>query len=186
MLNSVTETAPNKLRSYTEGEKFKVMTTYVMLGSLVDTAKETGISIDTIKSWKKQAWWNRMLAQVRGEENAKISARYRAIVLKTQDKLLERIEKGDVTVSKDGQEVLVPVKARDLAVIAGIATQQVERLDTEKTVEDTLTVQERLTKIAEELVKMALKKRETVTIDAEIIENGLQNKQTEAEEVANA
>lgn len=157
--------------TYTEGDKFKVLTTYVMLGSLVETAKACDISVDTLKSWKKQAWWNRMLAQVRGEENAKISARYRNIILKTQEKLIDRIEKGDIQVTKDGQEIAIPIRAKDLAVIAGIATQQVERLDTEKQMEDTLTVQERLTKIAEDLVKMQLKKKQPVVIDAEIMEN---------------
>lgn len=157
--------------TYTEGDKFKVLTTYVMLGSLVETAKACDISVDTLKSWKKQAWWNRMLAQVRGEENAKISARYRNIILKTQEKLIDRIEKGDIQVTKDGKEIAIPIRAKDLAVIAGIATQQVERLDTEKQMEDTLTVQERLTKIAEDLVKMQLKKKQPVVIDAEIMEN---------------
>ena len=66
-------------RSYTEGDKFKVLTTYTILGSLIDTANETGISLETIKSWKKQAWWPRMMAQIRGEENANLASKYRRL-----------------------------------------------------------------------------------------------------------
>lgn len=166
-------------RSYTEADKFKVLTTYTVLGSLVDTATETGISLETIKSWKKQAWWPRMMAQIRGEENANLAAKYRKIVQKTQEKLLERIEHGDVVLDKEGDPVHVPIRGRDLAVIAGIATQQMERMDQERETEDTLSVTERLTRIAEELVKMHSKKREPEIIDVEP-DYGLQENQTQA------
>lgn len=161
-------------KSYSESEKFKVVTTYIMLGTMTETSKETGVPYETIKSWKTQAWWPRMIAQVKGEENNKIAARYRNIILKTQERLLERVENGDVQLGKDGEQVLVPIKGRDLAVIAGIATQQVDRLDTEKQHEDSLSVAERLTKIAEELVRMNGKKKQSITIDAEVVEDGLQ------------
>lgn len=166
-------------RSYTEGDKFKVLTTYTVLGSLVDTAEETGVSLETIKGWKKQAWWPRMLAQIKGEENANLAARYRKVVQKTIDKLIERVDNGDIIIDKDGEERLVPIRGRDLAVIAGIATQQMEKLDQDNTREDTLSVTERLTKIAEELVKMHGKKREPQIIDVEP-DYGLQENQAQA------
>lgn len=154
---------------YSEDEKYKVVTTYLMLGNLSETARQTGISYETLRSWKTQAWWPRMLAQIRGEENSQLSARYRKIVLKTQEKLLDRVEKGDVVLDKDGNEQILPVRAKDLAVIAGIATQQMEKLDNQQVVEDSLTITERLTRIAEELVKMNGKRKEPITIDAEIM-----------------
>lgn len=123
-----------------------------------------------------------MMAQIRGEENAHLAARYRKIVLKTQEKLLDRIEKGDIIVDKEGNHVNVPIRGRDLAVIAGIATQQMDKLDSETKHEDNLSITERLTKIAEELVKMHSKKRIPETIDVEYVD-GLQENQTEAEEV---
>jgi hypothetical protein len=187
-LNSEPETPQETKRvtkTYSEGDKFKVLTTYTVLGSLIETAKETGVSLDTIKGWKKQAWWPRMMAQIKGEENAHLAARYRKVVQKTIDKLMERVEDGDVFVDKDGNERTIPIRGRDLAVIAGIATQQMEKLDQDHVREDTLSVTERLTKIAEELVKMHSKKRETITIDAEIV-NGLQENQTQTEEVSYA
>lgn len=160
-----------EVTKYTESEKYRAVTTYIMLGTLTETSKQCGIPYETLKSWKTQAWWPRMLAQIRGEENAKISARYRNIVLKTQEKLLERVEHGDVVLSKDGSEQVLPIRGRDLAVIAGIATQQMERLDSERVQEDTLSITERLTKIADELVKMNGKKKEPLTIDVEMVEN---------------
>lgn len=141
-----------------------------MLGNLAKTAEETEIPLDTLKSWKKQSWWPRMMAQIRGEENAHLAARYRKIVEKTQNKLLERVENGDIVLGKDGEQITVPVRARDLAVIAGIATQQMDKLENETKHEDTLSVTERLTKIAEELVKMHTKKRIPETIDAEYVD----------------
>jgi hypothetical protein len=142
-----------------------------VLGSLIDTAKETGVSLETIKGWKKQAWWPRMMAQIKGEENAHLAARYRKVVQRTIDKLIDRVDNGDVVLDKDGELVNVPIRGRDLAVIAGIATQQMEKLDQDNTREDTLSVTERLTKIAEELVKMHGKKKEPEIIDAEYVEN---------------
>jgi tRNA threonylcarbamoyladenosine modification (KEOPS) complex Pcc1 subunit len=167
MQETLQEQIPEKrqVTTYSEGDKFKVLTTYLVLGSLAETAREFNMPLETLKSWKKQAWWPRMMAQVKGEENAKISARYRNIVLKTQEKLLERIEKGDITVGKDGSEVVLPVRARDLAIITGIATQQLSRMDETKDHEDSLTVAERLTKIAEELVKMTKSKKIPEIID---------------------
>lgn len=141
-----------------------------MLGNLVQTAEETGIPVDTLKSWKKQSWWPRMMAQVKGEANASLAARYRKIVERTQQKLLERVENGDITLGKDGEQVVLPVRAKDLAVIAGIATQQMDKLEGEIKHEDTLSVTERLTKIAEELVKMHVNKRVPETFDAEYVD----------------
>lgn len=181
-MQEISEQEKRLTKTYSEGEKFKVVTTYVVLGSLAETSRETGVPIDTLKSWKKQNWWPRVLAQVKGEENAQISARYRKIVLKTQEKLLERVENGDITLSKDGEQIAIPVRARDLAVISGIATQQLERLDQEKEVQDTLSVTERLTKIAEELVKMSKNKKTPITIDVEVLD-GVQNEENETKTV---
>lgn len=163
------ENSKRVTRNYSDADKYRVVTTYLMLGNMTEAAKQCNIPYLTLKSWKTQSWWPRMIAQVRGEENAKISARYRNIVLKTQEKLLERVEKGDVVLTKDGEQILVPVKGRDLAVIAGIATQQFDKLESERVVEDQLSVTERLTKIAEELVKMSSKKNIPITIDVEEI-----------------
>lgn len=165
---------PIAKRTYSEGDKFKVVTTYIMTGTLAETSRQCGISYETLKSWKTQAWWPRMIAMVKGEENNKIAARYRNIILKTQERLLERVESGDLHITKDGEMINIPIKGRDLAVIAGIATQQVERLDTEKQHEDSLSVAERLTKIAEELVKMNMKKKQPITIDVTEIDSAVQ------------
>lgn len=161
-------------RRYSETDKLKAVTIYLTIGNLAETARQTEIPYLTLRDWLDQSWYPQMVATIRGEQNTRISAKYKAIVEKTQDKLLERIEKGDIILRGDGEFVPIPIKGRDLAAIVNVASSQAQQLDAKTYIPgENLTIGDRLTKIAEELIKMHNNKAKPV-IDVEIIPDAVQ------------
>lgn len=178
-----TEPVPIVIQRYTEPEKIKAVATYVALGRLTAVATELGIGYDTLKYWKKQEWWKQYERQIKNEENAHLSSRFRKIVNKVQEEILDRVDSGDHVVLKDGSVIRVPVKARDLAVIGAIAVDKVVKLDESLEEKgDDIGVEQRLKMLAKELVELAKGKnaKTPITIDIEEVEPDAEFKEVQA------
>ena len=180
------------VRQYTDTEKFKAVATYILLGTLTATASELQISRETLKDWKDKDWWKKYERQIKNEENAALSAKYRKIVQKTLDQIQERLDNGDSIVLKDGSIHKLPVKARELALIAAISTDKILNIDKiQEHREETVSIEQRLSLLAEEFKKFTGSKSKTPQIiDVEPIkenDHGLfQNLETQTEKVTNA
>jgi transposase-like protein len=170
MQNLSTETtteAPEKrvTRTYSDAERFKAVALYVNLGTLSAVASELQMSRETLKDWKEKDWWKQYERQIKNEENALLSAKYRKIVQKTQDQILERLEGGDTIVLKDGSQHKIPVKARELALIAAISTDKILGIDRiQETREESVSIEQRLTMLADEFKKFQHSKSKPVNI----------------------
>lgn len=170
---------PKIVTRYSEVEKLRAVATYIGLGKLSAVSTELNIPYDTLKDWKVKDWWKTYERQIKNEENAALSAKFRKIVNKVQEQILERLDNGDHHLTKDGEIVRVPVKARDLSVVGAISTDKVLNLDkTLDAKEETISIEQRLKMIAQELSSLTKSKREPVIIDVEVT-NGLQTEETQ-------
>lgn len=190
MQNLSTETTPQTpekriTKQYSESDKLKAVTLYITLGTLTAVASEMQMSRETLKTWKEQEWWKKYERQIKNEENALLSAKYRKIVQKTQDQILQRLDEGDTIVLKDGSQHKIPIKARELALIAAISTDKVIGIDKiQEDREETVSIEQRLVMLADEFKKFQHSKSKPVNIlDVEVIQDGLQENQTQTEKV---
>lgn len=181
---------PQEVVRYSEQEKFKAVATYIGLGNLSATATELGFPYETLRTWKKQEWWKEYERAIKNEENAALSAKYRKIVKRVQEQLIDRLENGDEIVLKNGERIRVKVRAKDLALIGTVSTDKIIKLD-ESTEDkrDDLGVEARLKMLAKELVDLAKGTKKPINIidvspEGEI--NGLQQKDQENEEINHA
>ena len=109
---------------YSDEDRRRVVLEYSITGSISKVAKSTGIPRRTLNDWKKTDWWDDVAATVRHEKEAKILADNERIMDLAQREIEDRLENGDVQLvrTKDGvQEHRVPVKAKDVSIIKGIA-----------------------------------------------------------------
>lgn len=149
----------NHLTRYSEAEKFQAVALYVSLGSLTAVAKELAYPYETLKDWKAKDWWKQYERAIKSEENAALSAKFRKIVKKVQEQILDRLEDGDHVVLKDGSVIRVPVKAKELAIIGAVSTDKIIGLDSiQEHREETVSIEQRLNLIAEELKQMSYNK----------------------------
>ena len=171
---------PNPVVRYTDNEKFQAVALYVSLGNLTATSKELNIPYDTIKDWKGKPWWKQYERNIKSEENAALSAKFRKIVNKVQDQIFDRLKDGDHYVLRDGSVIRVPIKARELAVVGAIAIDKVVDLDSlQENREEIVSIEQRLNLLAKELVEMVKgKKPKHETIDVLEVTNGLQETQS--------
>lgn len=89
---------------------------YVVTGSITKTSELTGIPKSTIGTWKaNNAKWLELVEQVRNEKQEEIDAGYTRIIHKGIQVVEDRLENGEVTFDKDGNEIKTPVKMRDAA-----------------------------------------------------------------------
>ena len=109
---------------YTDEDRRRAVLEYALTGSFTKVAKSMGIPRRTINDWKQSEWWDEMDAAVRHQKNDQILAMNEEILDLAQRELVERLENGDTQLvrTKDGvKKHRVPVKAKELGVIGGIA-----------------------------------------------------------------
>ena len=109
---------------YTDEDRRRAVLEYAVTGSFTKVAKSMGIPRRTINDWKQSEWWDEIDAAVRHEKNDQILAKNEEILDLAQRELVERLENGDTQLvrTKDGvKKHRVPVKAKELGIIGGIA-----------------------------------------------------------------
>lgn len=148
--------APNA--AWRPEKKIEVVTTWLTLGSIRQTAGITGVSYGLIKKWRTEPWWkdveNEIIASRRIQQSSKLSA----IVDKSLSVIDDRLDNGDfVYNSKAGTLDRKPVSLRDATTAANALMQRaaiIEKLNKdEQVVEATQTIQEQLAALAVEFAK---------------------------------
>lgn len=105
---------------YTNEQRLAVITAYVITGSMIRAATQTGIPQSTLYTWRKQPWFADMVENVRREKEQELDGAFTRIISKALDAVENRLDHGDAVLI-DGAPVRLPVKARDAALIAAIA-----------------------------------------------------------------
>ncbi len=109
-----------KITLYDDTVKINAAYLYAASGNYSQVARDTNISRPTLMGWaKNNSVWVEALNKARQEISDEILASNLEIVIKTNEQVMDRVEYGDV-VLRNGKQVRVPMKGRDLAVVGGI------------------------------------------------------------------
>ncbi len=109
-----------KITLYDDTVKINAAYLYAASGNYSKVARNTNISRPTLMGWaKNSSVWVEALNKARQEISDEILASNLEIVIKTNEQVIDRVEHGDV-VLRNGKQVRVPMKGRDLAVVSGI------------------------------------------------------------------
>lgn len=151
-------------------KKIEVVTIYAVVGNVQKTSDLTDVSPNTIRAWRKEEWFRKILDEIRDENDEKIDVKFTEIVEKALDQVLERLEKGETVVTKGGELVTKPLSARDLALISAIMVDKRNLLRGRPTTRtETVTNAQQLEKLATQFADLANKRRPQV-IDVQDVE----------------
>lgn len=160
----------HKKARWTEAQKLQVVTSYLMVGSLIEVSLLTTVPLPTLKSWSQQPWWKEACLRLQNEEVQQMDSRLKRVVDKALKAVENRIDEGDVQFDqKTGSLVRIPVKAH---VALKISKDLMERQDKlrEAPVKEEIkkTIDDRLLKLSEEFSRFAKLRSSAAT--AEVIE----------------
>jgi hypothetical protein len=146
-----------KKKWWSADQRLQAAATYVMLGTMTETALATGIPLPTLKAWKNLPWWKDLISQVRRDDLDKASSNIQRVIEKAVKATEERLDNGNfVFDQKTGKIVRIPVNIKDaLKVTTELMTKQDKLLEREEQKETQEATVDRLTKLAEELAKFA-------------------------------
>ncbi len=164
-------------KQYSPMEIMQAAQIYFLTGSLTKTAEKTGISANTLQSWKDRGneFWVQRYKEVQDEKREELDSHYTEIIEKSSAELKDRIEKGDEFYdAKTGKKYRKKISGRDLAIINGTCfdkRQLLRGLPTTGT-SSLLPFKERLKLISEELKKHSGRvSKEAQVIEAEVVKN---------------
>lgn len=157
---------------YPEQKKVEAASMYAVLGSMPKVAELTGLPEATIRSWRRQEWFQLILKEVWSENNELLNTKLTKSIQKAQDLLDDRLENGDTKVLKDGTLVRVPISGKDLSLITAINfdKRQILRGEPTSRSEQVSSGDKQLTRLeqlAETFETLASQKRIPVVVEAE-------------------
>ncbi len=120
---------------HTRTDRYKAAAALVATGNSKAASRESGIPASTIRHWSQNDDDFQMMCQeVRTEFGEKIKFKLAEIIDESADETLDRIRNGDVIRdTKTGELVRVPVKARDLSIIGGVAFDKLRLAENQPT-----------------------------------------------------
>lgn len=163
-------------------KRVEVVTAYCAgMTNASDLEELTKVPAGTIRVWKTREWWHDLVERIHVEKDAELDAKFTKIIDKTLNRIVTAIDEGDTHLTKTGQLVKVPVKARDAAMISAMMVDKRNLLRGKPTSRtEKISDSDRLTKLAADFRKFAGAK----TIQGEVLsaETEETKDQTEAEE----
>lgn len=99
-------------------DKVRAVIYFNVLKTLKEVYRITAIPYNTLLSWKKQEWWDKLEQQVITARNKELDTMMTNIMHKSMDELQDRLEYGDEVYNyKTGEMVRKKVGAKELATI---------------------------------------------------------------------
>lgn len=140
-------------RTYTPEERREIVRQLLLLGTMGRVSEALGVPESTIKSWKfsQREWWDRTINELVTEMEGDYRPNWVRVMGKAVEAIEDRLVNGETKLTKDGP-IRIPVSAKDVAVIAGIAADKLKQfgLTTPAKGESAEERQERLRKVAQE------------------------------------
>lgn len=158
---------------WTQNQKLQTVSTYLMLGNLVETAVVTGVPLPTLKLWKTTDWFKEYALQLQSEDVQQMSSNLKRVVEKSLKAVEDRLDLGDAQFDqRTGSIVRVPVKAHvALKISTELMAKQQKLLDNPVKEEIEKTIDDRLLKLSEEFARFAgPKMAKGIPVDVEVKE----------------
>jgi hypothetical protein len=153
-------------------QKLQVVTTYLALGNMNETAIATGVPIGTCKLWKTMDWFKDFALKLQAEDVQQLDSNLRRIVDKSLRALEDRIDLGDAQFDqKTGKIRRVPIKAHvALKITSELLTKREKALKAPEKESLEKTIDDRLLRLSEEFARFASGKKEAPVIDVPMVE----------------
>jgi len=154
-----------KKSHWTQNQKLEAVSTYLMLGTITETALVTGIPLPTLKVWKVSDWFKDYALQLQTEDIQAMDSNLKRIVGKSLKAVEDRLDFGDAQFDqRSGEIIRIPVKAHvALKITSELLTKQ-EKLRSNPLKEEVeKTIDDRLMLLSQEFARFAGMK----TIDAQ-------------------
>jgi hypothetical protein len=161
----------HKKALWTQNQKLQVVSTYLMLGSMTETALVTGVPYKTIESWKTSDWFKEYALKLQSEDIQQMDSNLRRVVDKALKAVEDRIDRGDAQYNqKTGEIARIPIKAHvALKITTELMTKREKILIAPVKEEMVKTIDDRLLRLAEEFASFS-KPRVIVDVsDAKIV-----------------
>jgi len=157
-----------KFPAWPHNKKLETISTYLVLGSMAQTALVTGVPYPTIEIWRRTDWWKEYSLKLKTEDIQQLDSNLQRIVNKSLKVLEDRIDKGDAQYDqRTGEIVRVPIKAHVALKISSELLNQRDKRDNKPVREEVeKTIDARLLKLAEEFSRFSSMK----TIDVQATE----------------
>lgn len=157
---------------YSVEKRIEVISTWLTLGNLRQTAALTGVSYQLCLQWKSQPWWQEMINEIQAARKFKLDNKLNKIVDKALAVIDDRLDNGDFVYNqKTGEVSRKPVSLKEARGAANdllqrqvalskleIETQQASRAD---------SVKDQIAMLAQEFAKFNTKRT------VEVIPNAL-------------
>jgi hypothetical protein len=105
-------------------DRLQAALAWLITGEDTSASELCGIPRETIRDWRSDSSWEEFMHQARKIRQAELEAKFTRIIHKAVDEVAERLEEGDVVVSKTGEPVRKKVSARDAAWIYAVTTDK--------------------------------------------------------------
>jgi len=155
-------------RQWSDGQKTEAIQSFLLLGNLALTSRILGIPEITLRVWKRTAWWNDIVQEIKTQERIELSGKMKKLVNASLLVVADRLQDGDFTFDqKTGQMIRKPVSMKDAHKVAMDMQGRQELLDKVKEDEilDDVNTESKLLKLAEKFADMATKKIEQNTLE---------------------
>ncbi len=121
--------------TYTREDRYKAAASLFACSNSIAASRETGIPASTIRHWSlNDIEFQEMGQEIRAEFGETIKNKLAAIVNESADQALDRLRNGDVIRDpKTGDQVRVPVKGRDAAIIGAVAFDKLRLAESQPT-----------------------------------------------------
>lgn len=162
--------APNSI--YPVETKIAAAAMYVVVPSSYKIGAHLGISPDIVRKWYHKPWWHVAVREVRKLKNEELDGTLTDLLEGTVTEIADRVQNGEEVIdNKTGKLKRVPMRAKDLATVMGIAYDKraILRADPNAKTNKSDT-QEHLEKVAERLEKLVGKIPEPTIVDGEFTE----------------
>jgi len=158
---------------WTQNQRLQAVSTYLMLGSLTETAIVTGIPLPTLKTWKVMDWFKEYSLQLQAEDVQQMDSNLKRVVDKALKAVEDRLDLGDAQFAqKTGKITRSPVKAHGaLKISTELLTKQQKLKENPLKEEVEKTIDDRLLKLSEEFARFASIKSSIVDVEARVIAN---------------
>ena len=160
---------------YREDQKINAVAEYLILGSIPEVSRKTGIALQTLRNWKQSDFWKQTAEELQKESNQKLQGKLSGVIDKGLEVIDDRLTNGDsVYNSKTGKIVKMPLKAKDANQITKDAIDKRIMLEKVNKVEKQTDqgINERLDNLKKEFLKFVNSKEikaSEMTNDKEVV-----------------
>lgn len=166
---------------YPEFMRIQAATLFAATGDFELVAELSKVPVGTVKSWRKQEWFQDLLKEIREENQDRIDAKFTEIIDLSLEQLVDRVRHGDWAQNYKGELLRKPLSAKDLSLVAATYVDKRQLLRGEATsrteaVGITETTVGRLEKLAETFENLAKFKRKPTIEITEVVYGKIESK----------